>query len=59
MAAHTYSDLARHVGHEIVCVHYADGENVALECEECCEVLLDFDRPPGAKGPGYPEPDDG
>jgi len=59
MAAHTYSDLARHVGHEIACVHYADGENVGLECEECCEVLLDFDRPPAVKGPGYPEPDDG
>ncbi|MBS1861904.1 MAG: hypothetical protein JSS68_09345 [Actinobacteria bacterium] len=45
MAAHTYADRARHIGDEVVCVDYANGDNVALECEECREVLLDFDRP--------------
>lgn len=44
MAAHTYEDLAEHVGHEIVCVEYGDGANVAVECETCGTVLLDFDK---------------
>jgi hypothetical protein len=49
-----YAKLARHVGHRIVCVDYAGGRNVALECEDCGEVLLDHDRPdppPPAEGP--------
>lgn len=45
MSATSYAELADHVGHRIVCVSYADGENVAVECETCYEVLLDFDRP--------------
>ena len=45
MAADNYADLARHFGHEIVCVQYGDGQNFAVECEECGEVLLDFDLP--------------
>jgi len=43
-----YEDLKRHIGHKIVCVGYGKQgeslENVAIECETCCEVLLDFDR---------------
>jgi len=51
MGAWDYEDLKRHVGHEIVCVTYGDGPNdqspanVAVECETCNEVLLDFDKP--------------
>ena len=55
MAASSYEDLKFHIGHEIVCVGYgAHGDsatpgatywdNVALECESCGTVLMDFDR---------------
>jgi len=44
MAVTCYEDLLRHVGHRIECVTYAGGENVALECEDCYEVLIDFNR---------------
>lgn len=45
MSASTYDELATHVGHDIECVSYADGENVAVECNDCSEVIVDFDRP--------------
>jgi hypothetical protein len=50
MGAHDYEDLKHHVGHNIVCVAYGSGENehspanVAVECETCNEVLMDFDK---------------
>lgn len=50
MAVHSFHDLRKHIGHRIVCVAYGDGENpeatmnVAIECETCNEVLVDFDR---------------
>lgn len=47
MSAFNYEELKRHVGHKIVCVAYGDPEepaNVAIECEDCGEVLLDYDR---------------
>ena len=48
MSAQSYSELRRHIGHEIVCVCYgrpgSDPANVAVECETCNEVLVDFDR---------------
>lgn len=56
MGAHSFNDLRRHVGHKIVCVVYGKSfgpawvkgrgipVNVAVECETCGEVLLDFDR---------------
>ena len=54
MGAHSFEDLKRHVGHEIHCVAYGpeheyegDLANVAVECETCNEVLMDFDRPEG------------
>lgn len=50
MAAHSFSDLARHVNHNIVCVPYGDRgsiRNVAIKCEDCNEVLLGFDRKDG------------
>jgi len=42
-----YHDLRKHIGHKVVVVGYgSDGEdpvNVAIECEDCNEVLVDFD----------------
>jgi hypothetical protein len=46
---HNFEELLKHVGHDIVCVTYGikgqEPANVAIECETCNEVLLDFDRP--------------
>jgi hypothetical protein len=44
MAASNYTDLCRHVGHEINCVRYGDDVNVAVECETCHEIILTFDK---------------
>jgi uncharacterized protein with PIN domain len=44
-----YEELKAHVGHRIVCVTYAEGhslENIAVECEDCNEVIVDADREP-------------
>jgi hypothetical protein len=45
-----YYDLKHHIGHKVVVVGYGgdeDGDfaNVAIECEDCNEVLVDFDQP--------------
>jgi hypothetical protein len=53
MATHTFDDLLRHADHDVKVSRYVtfddDGEmsvaNVAVECETCYEVLLDFDNP--------------
>lgn len=49
MSAYDYNSLRKHIGHSIVCVCYGKENqaplNVALECEICDEVLLDFDAP--------------
>jgi hypothetical protein len=49
MSATNFRLLSQHVGHEIVCVHYGKHgkppwKNVAVECETCNEVLLDYDK---------------
>ena len=50
MSVQTYKDLYMHRGHEIEVVsytNYADKSiphNIAIECIDCSEVLLDFDR---------------
>jgi hypothetical protein len=50
MAAHNFTDLIQHEGHNVVVVTYGDHRiseiplNVAVECEDCGEVILDFDR---------------
>lgn len=41
------TELLNHQGHEIVIARYeAEGEpvNVAIECETCYEVLVDYER---------------
>lgn len=45
MAASNYTDLVQHLGHNIECVGYGKStpfENVALECVDCNEVLMDY-----------------
>ena len=41
-----YDELRHHIGHKIVIVGYGRPdeapENVAIECESCDEVILDF-----------------
>lgn len=45
MSADIYDELRRHIGHKLACVSYGSTLNVALECETCSEVLMDFDKP--------------
>lgn len=48
MAVSSFDELKAHVGHHIVCVTYGSRRkivNVALECEDCGVVLLDYDKP--------------
>lgn len=43
-----YNDLLEHTGHKLVCVAYGDHNytsNVAIECEDCGVVLVDFNQP--------------
>jgi len=47
MAVYKYDDLIAHKGHKIVCVTYGEEKNpvnVAIECETCNEVIMDFDK---------------
>jgi hypothetical protein len=47
MSATRYEDLKAHIGHKICIVWYGNREepdNIAVECETCNEVLLDFDK---------------
>jgi len=47
MSINSFNELLPHYGHTIVCVVYGDQEdpaNIALECETCNDVLLDFDN---------------
>lgn len=40
-----YRDLKLHVGHKIFVATYGGGDNIAIECMTCGEVLLDFNKP--------------
>lgn len=45
-----YRELREHLGHTIALVSYGhpeeeDPDNVAIECEDCSCVLIDFDHP--------------
>lgn len=49
MGAHDFESLREHVGHKMSCVAYGHEDtehNVAIECKDCNEVLLDFDKEP-------------
>lgn len=43
-----FEKLKQHAGHMIACVTYGKTKKnivaVALECEDCNEVLLDYDK---------------
>ena len=42
-----YQKISEHIGHKIVCVYYGTPENmqnVAVECEDCNEVIIDEDK---------------
>jgi len=43
MTANNYEELKAHKGHNIVCVEYGK-QNIAIECEDCNEVLFEFDK---------------
>jgi hypothetical protein len=43
MSVQNYSELLAHNGHNIE-VHIYYDKNVAIECNDCFEVLLDFDN---------------
>ena len=43
-----YKELLNHIGHEIECVCYGNSEepeNVAIECNTCHVVLMDYNHP--------------
>jgi hypothetical protein len=40
-----YQKIKDHFGHNVVIAQYGEGANFAIECEDCNEVLVDFDRP--------------
>jgi len=48
MGVYDYQSLRAHYGHRIVCAGYGTApnfDNIALECETCGEVLVDFNHP--------------
>jgi len=50
VSVQSFEELEYHVGHEVEVVTYGGPDslrrvlNIAIECIECSEVLLDFDR---------------
>jgi len=45
MGTYKFKELKEHIGHNIVCVGYGKPiQNVAIECEDCNEVLFDYDK---------------
>lgn len=44
MAADSYKELTRHLGHAVIVTSYGNLDNVAIECLDCFEILLDFDK---------------
>jgi hypothetical protein len=50
MSVLNFKDLKAHIGHELECVGYKKKGskriiNVAITCNDCSEILLDFDNP--------------
>jgi len=45
MSVGNFKELEAHKGHKIVCVSYGlPIQNIAIECEDCNEILLDYDK---------------
>ena len=48
MSASNFEELSWHVGHDVEVVTYQRGGhvyNIAIECNDCGTVLMDFDNP--------------
>jgi hypothetical protein len=48
MSAFDFKTLIEHIGHKVEVVIYARDEiiyDVAIECEDCNEVLVDYENP--------------
>lgn len=43
MSCQNFNELKRHLGHKISLVMYGK-QNVSIECENCKEVLIDYDK---------------
>lgn len=58
MSVNTFGELASHIGHRIVCVGYGRGSpvNVAVECETCNVVILDYDTEDEGEDDGNERP---
>jgi hypothetical protein len=48
MSVQNFDELATHYAHNVVVARYTDSEGevtaVAIECEDCSEVLIDYER---------------
>lgn len=48
MSADSFDELSRHTGHAVSVVEYVEQNgnalNVAIECQNCNEVLMDYDK---------------
>ena len=44
MSINSYEELIVHHGHDVVVMVYAGDANVVIECLDCNEVLVSFDR---------------
>jgi hypothetical protein len=40
-----YQKIQSHWGHRIDIGDYHNGENLSIECMDCYEIIIDFDRP--------------
>ena len=51
MSSSNFEELSWHVGHDVEVVKYEKAGhifNIAIECNDCGTVLLDFDNPKNA-----------
>lgn len=39
-----YDNIRAHLGHKVVVAMYGDEQNISIECEDCCEVLVSYDN---------------
>jgi hypothetical protein len=48
MSATNFEELYKHYGHNVVVAQYTEQDNepvnVAIECNDCDEVLMDYER---------------
>lgn len=56
MSVDSYDELKEHFGHPVAVVQYAGGENIAIECEHCNLVLVDYDHPDMQDAAPAPDP---